>query len=112
MDKIEIKLQSIVLSPCNSKEKFEELLKENFLKESFNDNNFFTLDKISYCRYNEGGYIVINGNLMLSERDAENQEERNKYEIVNKILDETIKDYDEMCLQQEREHFAEHGTYG
>ena len=35
MDKIEIKLQSIVLSPCNSKEKFEELLKENFLKESF-----------------------------------------------------------------------------
>ena len=49
---------------------------------------------------------------MLSERDAENQEERNKYEIVNKILDETIKDYDEMCLQQEREHFAEHGTYG
>ena len=89
MDKIEIKLQSIVLSPCNSKEKFEELLKENFLKESFNDNNLFTLDKISYCRYNEGGYIVINGNLMLSERDAENQEERNKYEIVNKILDET-----------------------
>ena len=112
MDKIEIKLQSIVLSPCNSKEKFEELLKENFLKKSFNDNNLFTLDKISYCRYNEGGYIVINGNLMLSEKDAENQEERNKYEIVNKILDETIKDYDEMCLQQEREHFAEHGTYG
>ena len=106
MDKIEIKLQSIVLAPCNSKEKFEELLKENFLKESF------SLDKISYCRHNEGGYIVINGNLMLSERDAKDQEERNKYKIVNKILDETIEDYDEMCLQQEREHFAEHGTYG
>ena len=111
MDKIEIKLQSIVLSPCNSKEKFEELLKENFLKESFNDNNLFTLDKISYCRYNEGGYIVINGNLMLSEKDANDQEERNKYKIVNKILDETIKDYYEMCLQMERDHFAKHGTY-
>tara|TARA_A100001388_G_scaffold62945_1_gene43946 strand:+ start:3347 stop:3667 length:321 start_codon:yes stop_codon:yes gene_type:complete len=106
MDKIEIRLQSIVLAPCGSKGKFEGVLKENFSKESF------FLDKISYCRHNEGGHIVINGNLMLSERDAKDQEERNKYKIVNEILDETIKDYDEMCLQQEREHFAEHGTYG
>jgi len=112
MDKIEIRLRLIVLSPCNSKEKFEEVLKKNFLKESFNANNLFFLDKISFCGSSEGGHIVINGNLMLSERDAKDQEERNKYEIVNKILDETIKDYDEMCLQQEREHFAEHGTYG